>query len=175
MSIATFDTQRLKLRPFELGDAIRLHQILGVAGVLRYFPNPDPPEMERVVKLLQQKIDHWEEHGYGWWAVDFKTSGELIGWSGLHYLPETGEIEIGYLLAKPYWGQGLATEGARIGMEFGFKQLQIPRIIGIVHPENIASQRVLENLGLVFQEESQYFGMDCYKYLAENPYSLSGV
>lgn len=126
--------------------------------------------MERVVRLIQRQLDHWVEHGYGWWAVEFGTSNELIGWSGLQYLPETGEIEIGYLLAKPYWGQGLATEGGQVGMEFGFQQLHIPTIIGIVHPENIASQKVLEKLGLVFQEESQYFGMDCYKYLAKNPY-----
>lgn len=143
--------------------------------MLRYFPNPDPPNMERVVRLIQRQMDHWVENGYGWWAVESRTSSQLIGWSGLQYLPETGEIEIGYLLAKPFWGQDLASEGARVGMEFGFQQLQLPTIIGIVHPENIASQRVLEKLGLQFQGESQYFGMDCYKYLAQNPYSKSGI
>jgi ribosomal-protein-alanine N-acetyltransferase len=63
----------------------------------------------------------------------------------------------------------LATEGAGVGMQFGFETLQIPTLIGIVHPENIASQRVLEKIGLQFQEEAEYFGMACYKYLAENP------
>ena len=100
--------------------------------------------------------------------MDDKANTELIGWSGLQYLPETDEIEIGYLLARPYWGQGLATECARVGMKFGFDNLKIPTIIGIVHPENFASQRVLEKIGLMFQEKAEYFGMECYKYLADN-------
>ena len=168
MSIPTFETQRLRLRPFVHGDAFHLHQILAVEGVLRYYPSSDPPDLERVERLVARQLVHWEEHGYGWWAVDDKANEALIGWSGLQYLPDTDEIEIGYLLARPHWGQGLASEGARVGMDFGFSQLNIPTIIGIVHPENIASQRVLEKIGLVFQEEAEYFGMQCYKYLAEN-------
>ena len=169
MSIPTFESERLSLRPFVHQDAVPLHQILSVDGVLRYYPSSDPPDLERVERLVSRQIEHWEEHGYGWWAVDHKANMDLIGWSGLQYLPETDEIEIGYLLARPYWGQGLATEGARVGMKFGFDQLKIPTIIGIVHPENIASQRLLEKIGLVFQEQAEYFGMDCIKYKAENP------
>jgi len=169
MSIPTFETERLVLRPFVHQDAVPLHQILAVDGVLRYYASSDPPDLERVERLVSRQIEHWEEHGYGWWAVDHKANKELIGWNGLRYLPETDEIEIGYLLARPYWGQGLATEGAQVGMKFGFEKLKIPTIIGIVHPENIASQRVLEKNGLKFLKEAEYFGMQCCKYVAENP------
>lgn len=168
MIAPVFETGRLKLRPFGMDDAVPLHQILAVDGVLRYYPSADPPGLERVERLVSLQIDHWNEHGYGWWAVEDIGSEQLIGWNGLQYLPDTDEIEIGYLLARPYWGQGLATEGGRVGMDYGFNQLNIPTIIGIVHPENVASQRVLEKLGLVFQEEAEYFGMQCYKYMAEN-------
>ena len=126
MSIPTFETERLRLRPFVHKDAVRLHKILAVDGVLRYYPSSDAPDLERVERLVSRQLEHWEEHGYGWWAVDDKANMELIGWSGLQYLPETDEIEIGYLLARPYWGQGLATEGARVGMIFGFDPLKIP-------------------------------------------------
>lgn len=168
MSIPTFETGRLTLRPFVPADAHPLHQILAVEGVLRYYPTTDPPDLERVKRLVERQLEHWSEHGYGWWAVEDTLGGELIGWSGLQYLPETDEIEIGYLLARPFWGRGLATEGARVGIHFGFETLQIPEIIGITHPENVASQHVLEKIGLVFLEEAEYFGMACYKYLAEN-------
>jgi ribosomal-protein-alanine N-acetyltransferase len=168
MSIPTFETERLTLRPFTPLDAPPLHQILAVEGVLRYYPTTDPPDLKRVERLVERQLEHWSEHGYGWWAVEDNSSGELIGWSGLQMLPETDETEIGYLLARPYWGRGLATEGGRVGMNFGFDTLQIPTIIGITHPENIASQHVLEKIGLVFLEEAEYFGMACYKYLAEN-------
>ena len=168
MSVLTIETKRLRLRPFNLEDSVPLNKLLKVKGVLQYFPNSDPPDLERVEKLVQRQIDHWTQHGYGWWAVEALDNTHLIGWSGLQYLPETDEIEIGYLVAKPYWGTGLATEGALVGMNFGFEKLKILTIIGIVHPDNLASQRVLEKIGLQFQEETEYFGMDCFKYFAEN-------
>jgi RimJ/RimL family protein N-acetyltransferase len=169
MGIPTIKTERLNLRPFRLQDAEPLRQILSVPGVLEHFPSSDPPDLERVKKLVQKQIDHWREHDYGWWAVEPIEEGELIGWSGLQYLPETDEIEIGYLLSKPYWGEGLATESAIAGLDYGFRTLEIQEIVGIVHPENIASQRVLQKIGLEYQEEAEYFGMACYKYLMRNP------
>ena len=169
MNIPAIETERLVLRPFSTLDAIALHEILSVDGMLRYYPSSDPPDLDQVKRLVSRQIEHWAEHSYGWWAVEDKGTREMLGWSGLQYLPETSEIEIGYLLARPYWGRGLATEAARVGINYGFDQLHIPTIIGIVHPENIASQRVLEKIGLTFQEQAEYFGMECYKYRAENP------
>jgi ribosomal-protein-alanine N-acetyltransferase len=167
MSAPTVETSRLVLRPFTVEDATPLHRILNTPGVLQYYPSSDPPDLDRVERLVQGQLDHWEQHGYGWWAVEMENT--FIGWSGLLYLPETDEIEIGYLFSKPYWGNGLATESAKEGIDYGFNQLEIELIIGIVHPENIASQRVLEKIGLEFQEKAEYFGMDCFKYLARNP------
>jgi len=169
MSTPTIGTTRLTLRHFTHLDAEPLHKILGVPGVLEYFPSSDPPDLERVQKLVQRQIDHWDEHDFGWWAVIPKAGEELIGWSGLQYLPESDEIEVGYLLGKPHWGKGLATESAAAGLVFGFDSLGVEKIIGIVHPENFASQKVLEKIGLKFQERAEYFGMKCFKYLTENP------
>lgn len=171
MSTPVIKTPRLKLRPFSLDDAEDLHQILYTPGVLQYYPSSDPPDLDRVQKLVQRQIEHWKEHDFGWWAVEPLSDHGLIGWSGLQYLPETDEIEIGYLLSKDFWGKGLATESARAGIDYGFDQLGIAEIIGIVHPDHIASQRVLEKIGLKFQERSVYFGMDCFKYLVINPNS----
>jgi ribosomal-protein-alanine N-acetyltransferase len=169
MNIPTIKTGRLVLRPFQLQDADPLHEILSIPGLLEYYPNPEPPDLERVQKLVQGQIDHWSEYGYGWWAVEPNGNDELIGWSGLQYLTETDEIEIGYLLSKSYWGMGLATESAAEGLDYGFRKLKIQEIVGIVHPENISSQKVLEKIGLEYKEEAEYFGMACYKYLIKNP------
>jgi len=155
--------------------------------VMRYFPNPDPPARDQVERLIQFQLSHWKQHGYGWWAVcasdvaahsalerlgvpqnppqNPSRNAALIGWAGLQYLPETGEIEVGYLLGRDYWGRGLATEAARTSVQFGFEDLGIETIVGIVHPENIASQRVLEKAGLAYVERAHYFGMDVYRYL----------
>lgn len=169
MDIPTVKTDRLVLRPFTDHDAEELHRILAQEGVLRYFPTPDPPPLDRVQKLVAKQLEHWEEHGFGWWAVELKSDDGIIGWNGLQYLTETEEVEIAYLLAKTHWGKGLATEGAREGLKYGFEILGLERIIGLVHPENIASQRVLEKLGLTFNNEAEYFGMSVYRYVIDAP------
>ena len=124
-----------------------------------------------VKRLISAQLNHWEEHGYGWWAItprpDLQYQMNLIGWGGLQWLPETEETEVAYMLGRDFWGQGLATEIASASLEYGFQRLGIERIVGIVHPENIASQRVLEKAGLVFDAPAHYFGMDCYHYTLE--------
>jgi ribosomal-protein-alanine N-acetyltransferase len=137
------------------------------AEVMQYFPGAKIPSPEQVARLVQRQIEHWEEHQLGWWAVTLPETGELIGWNGLQYLPETKEVEVGYLLGKQFWGKGYATEGARVGLDYGFKTLKLERIVGIVHPENVASQRVLEKLGMTLTGPAHYFGMDCYHYSVE--------
>jgi ribosomal-protein-alanine N-acetyltransferase len=164
MDTPTITTSRLSLRSFTFEDTDALHQILSVPGVLQYFPSPEPPERERVEKLIDRQIRHWQDFGYGWWAVEGLADEQLLGWSGLQYLPETDEIEIGYLLGKPYWGVGLATESAQAGLDFGFGSLGLDEIVGIVHPDNLASLRVLEKIGLEYVSQAEYFGMACYQY-----------
>ncbi len=165
MSIPTITTQRLRLRAFTVEDAGPLHRIMGEKGVLAYFPNQDPPSLQRTQKLVSGQLAHWEEHGYGWWAVECGAEAGLVGWAGLQYLPDTDETEVAYFLEKRHWGQGLGTEAAQAGLEFGFEELGLDCIVGIVHPDNIASQRVLEKAGMQFVERTQYFGMDCYRYV----------
>ncbi len=140
-NIPTLTTARLTLRPFAAADAGPLHRILAQDQVLSYFPRPDPPDMARVERLISGQLRHWEEHGLGWWAVEPAEGGELLGWCGLQHLPETGEVEVGYLLSRSRWGHGLATEAARAALRFGFETLGLRSIVGIVHPENAASQK----------------------------------
>jgi ribosomal-protein-alanine N-acetyltransferase len=83
-----------------------------------------------------------------------KGTEGLFGWNGLQYLPDTDEIEIGYILAKPFWNQGLTTEAAFEGLRFVFEELGLDEIVAIIHPENLASQRVAEKLGLHFTRQA---------------------
>ncbi|MCF7826647.1 MAG: GNAT family N-acetyltransferase [Candidatus Marinimicrobia bacterium] len=114
-------------------------------------------------------MKHYQDHQFGWWAVEEIDVGKLIGWNGLQYLPETNEVEVAYLLSRKKWGQGLASEGAQASLQFGFEVLQLETIIGITHLENKASQKVLEKIGMHSRERNHYFGMDCYKYIIHNP------
>ncbi|MEW5701995.1 MAG: GNAT family N-acetyltransferase [Candidatus Zixiibacteriota bacterium] len=175
MDIPTILTSRLVLRAFRLGDVDRLHEILNENGILRHFPNPEPPDRERVEKFIEAQLTHWEEHGYGWWAVERRDQAALIGWVGLQYLPDTDETEVAFLLSGCHWGQGLATEGAQASLAFGFTRFPFDQIVAVAHPQNAASLRVLEKLGMTFTHEAVYFGMPVRRYVIQAGFFHEGV
>jgi ribosomal-protein-alanine N-acetyltransferase len=172
MTFPTITTTRLTMRPLVLKDASALQRIYQAEGVLRYFPSPVPPPLEKVQKFIQNQSSHWREHGYGNWALALKDGGELIGWAGPQFLPETGETEIGYLLARPFWGYGYATEAARASLYFIFSNFDIPQVIALVHPENAASRHVLEKCGLALLDRKVYFGMEMCRYTIERDHFI---
>jgi RimJ/RimL family protein N-acetyltransferase len=152
------------LRPFTQADEIALHRVMNEPNILQYFPNTTPPRMERVQALIDRQLMQYEKYHLGWWAVVPQERATLIGWNGLQYLPETDEVEVGYLLSKQFWGRGYATEGARAAITFGFETLGLGQIIGLTHPENKASQNVLLKCGLEYVEQKEYFGMRANRY-----------
>jgi ribosomal-protein-alanine N-acetyltransferase len=160
----TLTTPRLALRPFTQEDIEPLHVIMSAPDVMRYFPRTDSPDLERTQRMIAHQIDEWATRGYGWWAVTWAADGALLGWCGLQYLPDTDETEVGYLLGQPWWGRGLATEAARASVAYGFERFGFAEIIGITHPENLASQRVLQKCGMTFTAATNYFGMDCFRF-----------
>ncbi len=170
MDSLTILTENLRLRPFTPADATPMHQILCGKDILRYFPGSGKlPTLEQVQQMIDRLITHWQEKGYGLWAVELRSTGALLGRCGLQYISETDEIEIDFILDRDYWGRGFATEAGRASMQYGFNELGLVSVVGIVHPENLASQRVLEKVGLQFVEEKEYFGMACYRYMGKRP------
>ncbi|MCP4363180.1 MAG: GNAT family N-acetyltransferase [Chloroflexi bacterium] len=163
--IPTITTGRLCLRPFTPVDATPLHHILNGKDVLKYFPGTQTPSQEQVERMIGRLLNHWQEKGYGLWAMELQSTGALLGRCGLQHIPETDEVEIDFILDHRYWGRGFATEAGEAALQYGFDKLGLAEAVGIVHPENIASQRVLEKLGLQFIEETEYFGMACYRYV----------
>jgi RimJ/RimL family protein N-acetyltransferase len=164
MTVPSFDTPRLRLRPFHEEDATELHRILTQPDMLKYFPRPGGPPLDRVQRLVNNQIEQWDKIGYAWWAVELKSSGRLVGWNGLQYLPETQETEIGYLIDRPLWGQGLTPEAGQVGLRYGFGHVKLGTIIALAHPENVASRRVMEKLGMRFDRLAEYFGMEMARY-----------
>ena len=167
MEIPTEHTRRLVLRGFVPEDRDPLHTVLSVPGVLEYFPRTEPWSLDMVQRWMDSQQEHWEEHGFGWFAVEYQGTKQLIGWCGLRVLEETEETEVLYLLDRAHWGKGLATEAARWCVEDGFRNRGLDFIIGLTHLENIASQRVLEKAGLVFSNQARYFDIDCRRYVVD--------
>lgn len=176
MEIPTLQTSRLSLRPLILADAVTLHGIYQIEGVLQYFPNPNPPALEKVEKFIAGQQVHWETYGYGNWGIIPKGETDIIGWAGLQFLPETNETEVGYLLNRQSWGKGYATEATRASLQFGFEHFNFPEIIALVHPDNAASLKVAAKCGLTVIERKEYWGVEMVRHTLKKPaYNLSNT
>lgn len=159
----TIETARLRLRRLRPDDAEAYYQaVLSDADVMRYLPGSVPQPRERTESYYFVRFaEHWDQHGFGLWGVEHKADGRLIGHCGLMTVPDAEDVEIAYSLAKPYWGQGLAPEGARATLRYGFETLGMEQIIGLAVPENTASLRVMIKVGMTSQGlTSQYHGME---------------
>ena len=165
----SLQTSRLTLRPLLPGDAETLHQIYQSEGVLRYFPNPLPPPLEIVQRFITGQQAHWEKHTYGDWGILPEGAQDIIGWAGLQYLPEIDETEVGFLLDRPFWGRGYATEAAQASLRFGFTRFNLDHIIALVHPENLASRRVIKKCCMTYIETISLWGIELMHYQVSRP------
>ncbi len=163
MEIPAFSTPHLILRSWTMKDANVLFRILQEPGILEYFP-PTAFTLEKTRRYIQHQLDHWQERGCGHWAVTLKVDSRLVGWGGLEYLPETDETEVAYLLSHQVWGCGYATEAARAAVGYGFETAGLQAIIGLVHPGNTGSIRVLEKCGLAFAAPITLWNLDMHRY-----------
>ncbi len=112
--------------------------------------------------LINYIEKYWEQHRFGRWALVYKDLGEVIGHCGLRVLEDMPELV--YLLAKQYWGMGLATEAAKACLRYGFEELQLEKIIAVTRPENVASRRVLERIGMKHEKNVRLYDIDCVYY-----------
>ncbi|MDQ3855497.1 MAG: GNAT family N-acetyltransferase [Chloroflexota bacterium] len=161
------ETARLRLRRWEAGDADAYARICADPEVMRYVSGR-PLTLEECRAQIDRFLRHWEERGFGPWAVERRETGAFIGRIGLLYQEEwTGsedKVEVGWLLDRRVWGQGLATESAAASLYHGFVDLRLPRIISIALPANAASLQVMKMLGLARQGEWRYKGRDVVWY-----------
>lgn len=168
----TLETARLMLRPFEPSDIADYACIRAKPEVARYLPGGEAEAAnanEVALRTIEHFIDEWHERGFGPWAVITKESQNLLGHCGLRYLPEFDAVEVLYALDDSAWGKGLATEAAIASLNFGFSQLNLERIIALALPENIASRRVMEKIGLGYVKMAMFKGYEVVYYEISHP------
>jgi [ribosomal protein S5]-alanine N-acetyltransferase len=149
--VDTVETERLIGRRIEPGDFDLLCQLLQYPQVAATLGGVRSDEEVR--EFLAAHLGHWERLGFGRWMWHSKADGRFVGRAGLYTqnLDGRDEVEVGYALLPEFWGQGLATEMARMSLDIGFSQIGLPEIISFTMPTNLASRRVMEKCGLVFE------------------------
>src|SRR3954470_330773 len=165
------ETERLQLRLFRPDDLDDLALIFGDPDVVRYLGTGKPAYRDETETALSSIIRHWEVYGFGRWATIDKLTRKLVGYCGLRNYQGTPELV--YLLAKQYWGMGLATEMARASLKFGFEELRVERIIAMAKLANVVSQRVMRKVGMSFQENIVIFNMKVAFYAIDRETYLS--
>lgn len=151
------ETERLSVRTWTPGDAEEGFGIWSDEEVMRYVGTGQPSAtIEETRAWIGRMTAHHELHGFGFWAVVEKDSGLLVGSCGMGYQRDGGlPIEFGYTLARSRWGRGYATEAARACLRYAFETFHFPELVASVDSRNVASQRVLEKIGFIYQRQEQ--------------------
>jgi RimJ/RimL family protein N-acetyltransferase len=146
----TIETERMILREWRETDREPFARMNADARVMEYLSAPLSPEQSDA--LMRRATDHFARYGYGPWAAALKGSGVFIGFIGL-MVPSfeasfTPCVEIGWRLACEFWGQGLATEGAREVLRRAFEDFSLDEVVSFTAAGNARSRRVMEKLGM---------------------------
>ena len=161
MDVPVVETQRLRLREWRYEDIDALAEIYAFPQVHEMLV---PMTREQTEEQVVYFAAFWERFGYGLWAVEERSTGRFLGRIGLithpDFEPEPEHTEVGWTLHPSVWGRGLAAEGGAAAIRFGFQTLGLERIISITRPNNAASRRVMEKLGLTYQGSTVWRGID---------------
>ncbi len=139
-------TRRLLLRCFRADDLDAHAAMDADPEVMRYMGGI--VDREESWRRMAAHVGHWVLNGYGTWAVERKADGVLVGRIGLWKPEGWPGVEVGWKLVRHAWGNGYATEAARASIEWGWEMLDVPALISLIHPQNDASMRVAERLGM---------------------------
>ncbi|MEZ4722529.1 MAG: GNAT family N-acetyltransferase [Flavobacteriales bacterium] len=165
----SIETQRLILRPHELRDIEPAYQMNLNQEVTRFTGDGGMVDLREIERRIKENVlGDYEKYGYGRFAVEWKETGEFIGFSGLKYLPDMREVDLGYRLKREFWGMGIATEAGKASLEFGFNHLGLQRIIAMLLPDNLASVRVLQKLGFRFERDMMEDGLLIHVFAIHN-------
>lgn len=155
--VPVLETSRLVLRELRNADLDDYAQICADDEVMRFLGGK-PLSRSEAWRGLAFFLGHWQLRGFGMWGVVEKATHRLIGRIGFHQPEEWPGFEIGWMIDRRVWGQGLATEGAGAILELAAPNYGQQHVISLIHPDNAASIRVAEKLGETLEGETDLNG-----------------
>lgn len=156
--IESLATARTILRPFRAGDAAAAFSWFGDAAVMQFIPGGPDQSVADTEQRIERYLAHGRDHGFTKWIVADRVTGELIGDAGFFTMPDGVRPELGYRLARRWWGRGLASEIAAAWLEVSASWFRFETVYAYCHPAHQASRRVLEKTGFKFVGEESIHG-----------------
>ncbi len=158
MTSAPRQTERTVLRRWTAADRECFAEMNSDPEVMKYFPAM--LTREESDRLVDNVDEHFVVHGFGPWVLEIPNVVRFAGFVGLSVprfvAPFTPCVEIGWRLARPFWGHGYVTEAARAALVFGFDELKLSEIVSFTVPTNLRSRRVMERLGMSHDERDDF-------------------
>ncbi len=164
MNEVTLETDRLLLRWFREDDHEQFCKINSDPEVMRFLGDGKPLTAMESWRQMATFMGHWYFRGYGVWAVEEKSTGNLIGRIGFMNPAGWPGFELGWTLGREYWGKGYATEGAARALEYAFTEMNRDHVISLIAPDNLASIKVGVRLGETVEGKTEVFGHEVLIY-----------
>jgi ribosomal-protein-alanine N-acetyltransferase len=163
-TVTILETERLRLRPLDPGDADALAAVLSDPTTMHWYPHPF--SREEVESWIGRNRTHWDERRLGLWGLELKETGELVGDCGPvpQRVEGVDEIELGWHVRRDLWGQGLAPEAGAACRDLCLGERGITRLISLVRPENTQSGRVAEKIGMTVEFETMWANLRHFVY-----------
>ena len=157
------ETERLVLRRPRPEDAPDLAVAYADPEVVRFMGDGSTATLTEVEEGIAEWLDRWESWGMSLCSLERREDGRVVGRAGfLRWDPETWQVggdetELGWLLAREHWGQGYATEAVLAVREWAYAERGIERLVSLIAPANVRSQRLAERLGATPGETVELF------------------
>jgi len=162
------ETKQLILRDFSNDDFSAYAKMMAKPEVMQYVGGGKPLTPEVAWRNLAMLLGHWALRGFGMWAVEHKETGALIGRVGFFEPEDWPGFELAWLLDKPFWGKGLATEAAKVALKYGFQELHKPKVISLIAKNNIRSENVAKRIGMKKEKTLVWRGVNVSLYAKEH-------
>ena len=163
--MTTLATDRLHLRPFAVRDAEVLQAFWAIPEVRRYLWDDRILAMDTVSAIIEQSVRDFREHGWGFFSLDLKaTQPVIVGFCGFRRFEDSDDIELLYGILPEHWGEGFVTEAALAVLRHGFGACGMERVVAATDTPNQRAVRVLQRLGLSFEERKVWRGLDTVFY-----------
>ena len=158
------ETERLRFRECTLDDLDDLLVLFSDEETMHRYRGTRTPD--EVVHWLTTTVGTWERCGYGYWMLDLKETGDLVGFAGLYdyVVDDVEEVEAGYVINHEYWGIGLGGEAAAACYEFADARIEIDRVITLIDPRNTACIALAQRHGLAFERQTAMWGRTVHVY-----------
>jgi RimJ/RimL family protein N-acetyltransferase len=163
------ETKRMLLRKMNPDDVDNLQGIFSDPEAMRFYRSTK--DISETIEWISEQMMSYRAWRFGMWAAVLKESQQFCGQCGLVMQRVDGlpEVEVGYLFLRKYWGQGLATEAALASRDYATGKLGYPRVISLIDPNNKASIRVAEKIGMAFEKKVYKFDRHLHVYAYRDP------